>query len=258
MRKPIPKILLALLAIGVIVLVFVLYPRKMAETKISKNVSAVASTTPVVVKPAASSTIFKLPAIKNGMVPVLKRIETREKVVFLTIDDGVYKDQSEIDILASSSLKASLFLTQTSILYEPEFFLPIQDQGSRIENHTLSHNTRMFKLSYAKQKAEICGMSDYINEQYGRRPVFFRPPGGKYSNDTLKAIADCNMKAAVTWIALIENGVIKYQTVQKLRPGDIVLMHFTPNFKKDIDAFMKAAKASGLQPTLLEDFAQAN
>ncbi len=252
MAKKIPKVVLGVAAIAVMAIALLIVYKKMTITKAPEKTAIVEDA--IVAKPMLSD--YELPPIKDGMVPVITHIPTAKKVVFLTIDDGTHKNQSEIDTLAANNIKASLFLTKTSITTYPEFFKPIQDQGSLIENHTMLHNPMMYKRSYDSQKADICGMSDYITEQYGRRPILFRPPGGAYSDTTLKAIADCGMKAAVTWIALVEKGTMKYQVDTKLRPGDIVLMHFTSNFDSDINAFIKAAKASELEPVLLEDFLQ--
>jgi hypothetical protein len=61
------------------------------------------------------------------------------------------------------------------------------------------------------------------------------------------------MKAVVTWIAKANGGSMQYQIGNGLRPGDIVLMHFRPEFKQDLQAFINAQDAAGLHTELLED-----
>jgi peptidoglycan/xylan/chitin deacetylase (PgdA/CDA1 family) len=107
--------------------------------------------------------------------------------------------------------------------------------------------------SYAQQKDEICGMADYELLHYGRRPTLFRPPGGAYSDTMRQAAADCGMKAVVTWIAKADDGAMQYQIGGVLRPGDVVLMHFRPEFRQDLQAFIDAQNAAGLHTELLED-----
>jgi peptidoglycan/xylan/chitin deacetylase (PgdA/CDA1 family) len=198
---------------------------------------------------------YTIPSIQNGMAPVVFDIPTNQKVVFLTIDDGAFKDQSVVDIIQQDSIKASLFLVQTFISGNPDFFKQITAQGSLIEDHTISHDLNMATdQTYDQQKAEICGMADYELAHYGRRPIFFRPPGGAYSDTMRRAAADCGMKAVVTWIAKANAGSMQYQIGNKLRPGDIVLMHFRPEFRQDMQAFLDAQNAAGLHTELLEDF----
>jgi hypothetical protein len=47
---------------------------------------------------------------------------------------------------------------------------------------------------------------------------------------------------------------MEYQLANVLRPGDIVLMHFRPEFGADVAAFVDALRAAGLHTELLEDW----
>jgi len=44
-------------------------------------------------------------------------------------------------------------------------------------------------------------MRDYGQQQFGRRPTLFRPPGGTYSAAMRQAVAAAGMKAIITWEA---------------------------------------------------------
>lgn len=197
---------------------------------------------------------FSLPPIEDGMVPVLTRIPTAQKVVFLTIDDGGAKLPGNLGLLRANKIEASLFLAKMFIANDPDYFKQFLTEGSKIEDHTISHQLNFIKLSYQEQKNEICKMADFEEQIYGRRPVFFRPPGGPYTSAVRKAAAECGMKAIVTWEAKANAGRVDYQVGHALRPGDIVLMHFRPEFAQDLQAFIDAKNAAGLNVVLLEDF----
>lgn len=197
---------------------------------------------------------YKLPPIVDGMVPVITKIPTEQKVVFLTIDDGVIKRASDFALLEEHKIPASLFLAHTFIAGHADFYKPYVKASYVIENHTLDHNLGFINLDYQQQKAQICGMSDYEETNFGRRPVLFRPPGGPYTAATRRAAADCGIKAITDWEAKANAGGMDYQVGASLRPGEIVLMHFRPEFPADFAAFMKAQKAAGLKVVLLEDY----
>ncbi len=197
---------------------------------------------------------YVLPPIENGMVPVLTRVPTEQKVVFLTIDDGAVKRGSDLSLLEKHGIKASLFLAHNFIAGEPDFYRQYIEAGHLVENHTMSHDLGFIQLGYAEQKAEICGMADFAQQHYGRRPVFIRPPGGPYTNATRQAAAECGMKAVVDWEAKANARGMDYQVGAGLRPGDIVLMHFRPEFPDDLAAFIAAKDAAGLKVVLLEDY----
>lgn len=196
-----------------------------------------------------------LPPVVNGLAPVVTRILTKHPVVFLTIDDGGTKNPEMAALMAQYDYPATIFLAQTFVADNPAFFKQFQAQGSLIENHTMSHNVNMVqKLGYAQQLAEITGMQDFVKDHYGRLPTLFRPPGGAYSNVMRKAVADAGLKAIITWEAKANAGKMDYQYGNALRPGDIVLMHFRPEFASDLAAFRQAQLAAGLEVVLLEDF----
>ena len=203
---------------------------------------------------------YKLPPAVDGMAPVITHLDTKQSVVFLGIDDGAFKDPSVVKQMKDNHIKASLFLSKLFINSNPDFFKQLTgSNGSLIEDHTLDHNTNMTKTeSYTEQKAQICGMADYEQQHYGRRPVLFRPPGGAYSDARRKAAHDCGMKAVVTWIAKANGGSMQYQVGDRLRPGDVVLMHFRPVFAQDMAAFVAAEKAAGVHTELLEDAMQGD
>lgn len=198
---------------------------------------------------------FVLPPVQSGMAPVLSRIPTKHPVVFLTIDDGMTKSPEMVRLLTEYDYPATIFLTRNFVKDNPGFFKQFEAQGSLVENHTISHNVNMSRqLGYQQQLAEIAGMQDYAQQQFGRRPTLFRPPGGDYSNAMRQAVAAAGLKAVVTWEAKANAGRMDYQYGNALRPGDIVLMHFRPEFAADLAAFRAAQLAAGLEVVLLENF----
>lgn len=192
-----------------------------------------------------------IPSIKDGLAPAIRRLETSQNVVFLGIDDGAYKDPSVIEIMKKNKIRASIFLADRFITDNRDFFKDLVPLGSKIENHTLHHKL-LSQLSYEEQKDEICGMADLEEKVYGQRPILFRPPGGDYNTDTQRAAAACGMKAVVLWIAKANGGSMQYQGEKKLHKGDIVLMHFRPEFEQDMQAFVEAQNAAGLRTVLLD------
>ena len=230
------------------------------KLKIIKTITKITTSTKpaTIMAPLTTATTFvpdyTIPKPVNGMDQVITNLKTNQPIVFLGIDDGAYKDQSVIDLMKVNNIKASLFLSKLFIASNPDFFKKIIAEGSLVEDHTISHDTTMvWDQSYIQQKNEICQMADYDEKEYGRKPILFRPPGGTYSTTMQKAAYACGMKAIVTWIAKANGGSMQYQIGNKLRPGDVVLMHFRPSFKEDMQAFVNAEKAAGLHTELLED-----
>lgn len=197
---------------------------------------------------------YRLPPITNGLVPVVTRVDTANPVVFLTIDDGVTKRPEAIRALEAYGYPVTMFLTKNTIQGDPGYFTKLEQLGNRIQNHTVSHDTQMWAKPYAYQFAEINGMQKYAQATYGRTPVLFRPPGGVYSTVMRKAAADAGIRALIDWQTESLAGHMRYQVGSMLRPGDITLMHFRPEFEGDLDAFHQAVQAAQLTVARLEDY----
>lgn len=196
---------------------------------------------------------YQLPPVADGLAPVITRIPTAHPVVFLTIDDGAARTPEMVALMKEYGYPCSLFLSRTFVQADPQYFK--QFPNSRIQNHTLNHDTQMvFHMGYDQLFGEIAGMQEYVLEHYGRTPALFRPPGGAYSPAMQQAVAAAGLQGIITWEAKASAGSMQYQVGSSLRPGDIVLMHFRPEFAADLGAFRTAQQAAGLDVILLEDF----
>lgn len=190
----------------------------------------------------------------NGTAGWFSNIPTNQKIAFITIDDGWSKDPMALKLFQAAHVPVTLFLEINAIKSDPGYFKPLRDQGgATIEDHTISH-PNLQGMSYAAQKREICGGADKLQQMYGERPTLFRPPFGNHDATTLKVVHDCGLKAAFFWHETTDHGVVFYQTVHKVQPGDIILMHFRPRFVDDFLAVLNAIHRAGLTPARLEDY----
>jgi peptidoglycan/xylan/chitin deacetylase (PgdA/CDA1 family) len=158
-------------------------------------------------KPSAKAPVR---AAGPGLPPVVDRVPTRDKVVFLTFDDGAEKDPRFVDMVRELRLPVSMFLTDSVVGPGYAHFGRLRAVGASVQNHTLDH-PYLPGLPYVGQRAEICGQQEKLKERFGIRPRLFRPPYGDYNDDTLRAAADCGVAAVVLW-----------REPDHLRPGDIL------------------------------------
>jgi peptidoglycan/xylan/chitin deacetylase (PgdA/CDA1 family) len=202
--------------------------------------------------PPPAPTKVTLPG--GGSAGWFSNIPTDQKIAFITIDDGWSKDPMALKLFQAAHVPITLFLEINAIKDDPGYFKPLRDvAGATIEDHTISH-PNLKGRSYDFQKHEICGGADKLQQYYGKRPTLFRPPGGTHDSTTLRVVHDCGMKAAFYWHETTDHGVVFYQSVHKVQPGDIILMHFRPRFVDDFLAVLNAIHKAGLTPARLEDY----
>lgn len=189
----------------------------------------------------------------RGRAEIVTRVKTDSPVVFLTIDDGSYTPPGILRWFANTGVPATAFLTDVEVGGSYDYFRRLSDEGVVVENHAVHH--RLLRgASYAHQARELCGASNRFQREFRKFPTLFRPPFGAYDDTTRVAAQACGMPWLVLWSATITDGRIEYQGFRRLRKGDIVLMHFTPDARRDLGAFRSAAKAAHLQPADLSAY----
>ncbi|MFD7509101.1 polysaccharide deacetylase family protein [Streptomyces sp. NPDC059853] len=162
----------------------------------------------------------------EGLPPVITRVPTEDKVVFLTIDDGAHKDPELLDMLRELDIPVSAFLSDYVARDDYDYFRTARDDGWGIHNHTVNHR-ELPTLSAAGQKEEICAQQDTLEEEMGERPTLFRPPYGAYDRDTLRAAASCGVEVVPLWAEeAFPDRIAWGREDRKLHPGDIILTHF--------------------------------
>ncbi|WP_344537981.1 polysaccharide deacetylase family protein [Actinomadura fulvescens] len=202
-------------------------------------------------------------AAADGLPPVLRKIETQEKVVFLTIDDGYEYDAEFVNLVRKEKVPILTFLTSTYVKGHAQYFWALRNAGSQMENHTVSHRN-MATLSPDGQKKEICDASDTITRQYGRRPQIFRPPFGSFNQSTVQAAKQCGIKSIMLWSAEFYNGTTspngKHNEFQRgdggtgFKPGDIILMHYRKGLAEQFKMILGWIKAQGFRPAAVENY----
>ncbi len=159
--------------------------------------------------------------------PVISRVPTTERIVFVTIDDGLEKEPAFVQMVKDFQVPLTLFLTDAIIKDDYGYFTQLLDTGMvTIQNHTLTH-PNMRTLSASRQFEEVSGQQQKLTREYGTAPYLFRPPYGNYNAGTIAAVKHTpGLKAIVLWKESMQIQDMQYQGAHVLRPGDIILSHF--------------------------------
>ncbi|MGW1073823.1 polysaccharide deacetylase family protein [Streptomyces sp. NPDC002537] len=205
--------------------------------------------------------------VTDGMRPgdapkVVRRVDTKDKVVFVTFDDGAEKDPEFVKMAKELKLPFTMFLTDDIARAGRGYgyFEQLKEGGNTIQNHTLSH-PNLRTLSPEAQRREICGQQDALEKRFGAKPPLFRPPYGNYDDATLTAAGGCGVKAVVLWEATMQINDMRYAQGDGLRPGDIVLAHFRgpqelkgTSMTRMVTNMLRSIQKQGFTVARLEDY----
>jgi len=159
---------------------------------------------------------------------VFSKVPLTDKVVFVTLDDGLVKDPRFIRMVKDFQIPITIDLANLFIRDDYAYFEKLYETGHvSIQNHTVNHPLNMPGLSAAQQLDEISGQQEILHRRYGVRPYIFRPPGGNYDETTITSAGRAGLKGVMLWKEAMEITDMEYQTsVHRLNPGDIILGHF--------------------------------
>ena len=194
-----------------------------------------------------------VPAREKVQIPKsVYRIKTKDKVAFITIDDGIYKTENSLAYVKANKLPITAFLSSWTIKDSQKYFDEFTQWGS-VQNHSATH------ASFAKKSTdlnhEICYVQKRFAKKYDWRPWMLRPPyGAAQDSQAVRNMGEkCGIQQIVMWDASIGNGRIHYAD-SKLRPGSIILMHFTKDLKKNLELAVRKIREAGLEPANLDDY----
>ena len=159
---------------------------------------------------------------------VFSRVPMTDKVVFVTIDDGIEKDPRFIQMVKDFQIPITISLADVLIRDDYAYFEQLYETGYvSIQNHTVTHPLDMPSLSASRQLYEISGQQEKLRKEYGVTPYIFRPPGGNYDATTTAAASQAGLKGMMLWKETMQISDMEYQTsAHQLKPGDIILCHF--------------------------------
>jgi len=173
---------------------------------------------------------FKIPAQFQGTTLNDIKLNSSEKVVALTFDDGPWPSSTVaiLEILKRNNIKATFFWVGEPLEDFPQIAKQVVAEGHAIGNHTWHH--WYHKMSPEVVQSEIERTNELIYKTTGVKTGLFRPPGGVLTN----GLADYVMgqkNAVIMWssdsidyrrpsVPVFLNNVLR-----NTAPGGIILMH---------------------------------
>ena len=218
--------------------------RRSAVLRIPASIVPFASTAPTEppLPPPPPPDVAGPPGAK--LAPVFFKVPTTKREVFLTIDDGWVPSQPALRLIRARQLPVTAFLIDQAWRRDPGYFRALRAAGASLEDHTLTHPA-LSHLPLAAQKRQICGAATGQAGGFGVRPTLLRPPYGLYNHDTRSAAAACQLSAVVEWSATVDRGHLVV-VGGRLKPGDIILLHFTSRLASDLTVALDAIRRAHL------------
>ena len=160
---------------------------------------------------------------------IVNRVDTEEKVIALTFDDGPETYTNEVlDVLQDKQIKVTFYIIGERLQENLDIGKRIVDEGHELGNHSYTHQRFLFKpLSFID--SEIQKTNQLIRETGYKETITFRPPYGKkllglpwylnkYNIETIMVDVEPDTYGATS------DFFVEY-TIANTKAGSIILLH---------------------------------
>lgn len=191
-------------------------------------------------------------------------IKEDSQKIYLTFDEGYEYGQtaSILDTLKEKNVKAVFFVTEPYAKAQPELVQRMIDEGHTIGNHSVTHPAEgLPSQTLEQQENEIIDNDAYVRENFNYQMNLFRFPAGKYSEQSLAIVNNCNYKSVFWSFAYVDYDVNNQpdkaesleKMVTKLHPGAIYLLHAESETNAAVlGDFIDQAREAGYEIALFE------
>ena len=179
--------------------------------------------------------LIKSPKILQHLfADFLWKIDTSQKVIYLTFDDGPHPIITPwiIDLMKHYGAKGTFFLIGDNVSKHPELFQMYKSNGHQVGNHTHTHvkGWRSRRKNYLK---EIAQCAEFVKSS------FFRPPYGQINLRSIREIK--KQYKVVMWDVLswdfdneTSSEICLSNVIKSTKEGSIVVFHENEKSIKNI------------------------
>ena len=161
-----------------------------------------------------------------------------DKVIYLTFDAGYENGNVEkiVDVLGAEGVPAAFFVLDNLITKNKALVMRMIEEGHLVCNHTSKHLDVTKCKTLDEFKTELESLEDIYREVTGcEMPKYFRPPEGKFSEQSMKFASELGYKTIFWSFAYADwdNGnqpsasVAKEKILSNVHNGEIMLLHPT-------------------------------
>jgi peptidoglycan-N-acetylglucosamine deacetylase len=184
---------------------------------------------------------------KDWLPDITLRFKTREKVIYLTFDDGPVPEVTPwvLDQLRAADARATFFCLGKNVENHPELFIQLIKEGHRTGNHSYSHPNGLVTPA-GKYHLDVLKAAKLISSD------LFRPPYGKILPRQYQLLK--NDFRIILWDVLSRDYNYKLSkekclahVLGKTKPGSILVFHDSVKAWKNLEYVL---------PKILDHFSQ--
>jgi peptidoglycan/xylan/chitin deacetylase (PgdA/CDA1 family) len=173
--------------------------------------------------------------------PVYSFAHSAGRAVYITVDDGWTPSQQVLAIMRNTRLPVTAFLIEQAAEQHLAYWRAFVGAGGMVADHTVSH-PNLTKLSLAQATTQWAQARQASGRLLGQTPVLGRPPYGAVDRTVRAAAHRSGLKILVGWSAVADSGGIHTWDGKRLRPGEIVLLHWVRGLGRQLTRLLAVTR----------------
>ena len=162
-----------------------------------------------------------------------------------------------LEIFDNYNVKTTFFIGGTWAEKEKDTLLEIYNKGHEIGSHGYFHLDQD-KLTYEQNREEIYNTHSLIKVYLGLDMNLFAPPSGAFNLSTIEAAEDLGYSTIMWSRDTIDwrdqnSSLIYSRATNKLKGGDLILMHPTKSTVEALPASLEYIKLNNLEATTVSN-----
>lgn len=196
-------------------------------------------------------------------VPFLRQVETEERVIALTFNDGPVPGFTErlLDALAAHDCRATFFMTGDRVAAAPELARRVLGAGHEIGHHTQS-GRKLTELPDLQVDDELNRAEAVFRDELGAQAAWFRPPFGALRQDQARRVQLRRMRVAL-WSVDAEDWraqsavEVTQRIVEHVHPGAIVACHEAEPCAESLRETLISLRGAGYRSLTLSELVRS-
>jgi peptidoglycan/xylan/chitin deacetylase (PgdA/CDA1 family) len=180
-------------------------------------------------------------------VPLYNTASPAGHAIYITVDAGSPPSPQLLNIMRRTHVPVTAFLseqvTQQNLLYWRAF----TDAGGTIGNYAVSAPD-LTRLTLGQAVAQWGRAQGAFGRWFGQAPRIGRPPSGAINRTVQAAAYQGGLRALVGWSAMVNRNRIRTWNGKGLKPGEIVLLRWSPDLGHQLSTLLAAIQSRRLHP----------
>jgi peptidoglycan/xylan/chitin deacetylase (PgdA/CDA1 family) len=186
-----------------------------------------------------------IPALPQ--VPLYDTASPAGQAIYITVDAGSHPNPQLLNLMRRAHVPVTAFLSEQVAQRNLLYWRAFAGAGGTIGNYTASAPD-LTKLTLSQAVTQWGQAQGAFGRWFGQAPRIGRPPSGAINRTVQAAAYQAGLRALVGWSATVNRDRIRTSNGKGLKPGEIVLLRWTPDLSHQLSTLLAAIQSRHLHP----------